>query len=140
MASLNRVMIIGNLGADPEMRYTANQTAVATLAIATTNQWKDKDGQPKEETEWHRVIVWGKLADNCGRYLSKGKTVYVEGRITTRKWSDKEGKDKFTTEIVAQAVQFLSPASKDNFQLPGPPANAQNPISLNHSPLDDMPF
>ena len=108
MASLNKVMLIGNLGADPEMRYLPSGDAVANIRIATTESWKDKaSGEKKEETEWHRVSFFGKLAEIAGEYLKKGSPVYVEGRIKTRKWQDKDGKDQYTTEIVATEMQML---------------------------------
>ena len=111
MASLNRVQLIGNLGQDPELRHTASNTAVCTLNIATTDSRVDKDGQRKETTEWHRVIVWSKQAENCARYLTKGKQVFVDGRLQTRSWEDKQtGQKRFTTEIVASNVQFLGGA------------------------------
>lgn len=106
MASLNKVLIMGNLGQDPELRYTQNKTAVVTLNIATTESWT-KEGQRQEQTEWHRVIVWNKQAENCAKYLSKGRSVFVEGRLQTRSWDDKNGQKRYTTEITASSVQFL---------------------------------
>jgi len=107
--SLNRVMIIGNLGQDPELRYTPNQTAVATFSVATTDYRTTPDGQRQEMTEWHRVVVWSKVAENCAKYLAKGRTVFVEGRLQTRSWDDKQtGQKRYSTEIIAQNVQFLS--------------------------------
>ncbi len=107
MASLNKIMIIGNLGQDPELRYTSNQKAVATLNVATTESWV-RDGQKQEHTEWHRIIVWDKQAENCAKYLSKGRPVYVEGRLQTRTWDDKNGQKRYSTEVIASTVQFLS--------------------------------
>ena len=107
MSSLNKAMIMGNLGQDPELRHTQNQNATATLSVATTEKWKDDIGQMKEKTEWHRVVVWGKQAENCAKYLTKGRTVFVEGRLQTRKWDDKDGSTKYTTEIVASNIQFI---------------------------------
>ena len=108
MASLNKVMLIGNLGADPEMRYLPSGDAVANIRIATTESWKDKaSGEKKEETEWHRVSFFGKLAEIAGEYLKKGSPVYVEGRIKTRKWQDKDGQDRYSTEVVADRMQML---------------------------------
>jgi single-strand DNA-binding protein len=104
---LNKVMLIGNLGRDPEMRYTQSGTAVATLNIATSERRKDKEGQMQELTEWHRVIVWEKLAEICGTYLHKGSKIYIEGRLQTRKWQDQNGNDKFTTEIIAREMKML---------------------------------
>lgn len=107
MASLNKVMLIGNLGDDPEVRATPGGQSVATLRMATNEKWTDKGGQQQERTEWHRVVVWGKQAEQCKEYLHKGSSVYVEGRIQTREWQDKEGHRRFTTEVIAQRVQFL---------------------------------
>src|SRR5579872_7404952 len=107
MASVNKAILIGNLGADPELRYTPSGSAVTELRIATTEKWTGKDGEKKEETEWHRVVVWTKQAENCAKYLKKGRPVYVEGRIRTRNWEDKEGQKRYMTEIVADKVQFL---------------------------------
>ena len=107
MASVNKVILIGNLGADPEMRYLPSGEAVANLRIATTDTWKDRDGNKQEATEWHRVSFFGKTAEVCGQYLKKGSAVYVEGSIRTRKWQDKEGNDRFTTEIVGDRMQLL---------------------------------
>lgn len=100
-------MLIGNLGKDPEIRFTAGGQAVANFSIATTERWKGKDGNTEEKTEWHNIVVWGKLAELCREYLHKGRPVYVEGRLQTRSWDDKEGKKRYTTEVVAQTIQFL---------------------------------
>jgi single-strand DNA-binding protein len=108
MASVNKAIIIGNLGKDPEVRFTQSGTPVATFTVATNERWTDKgSGQPQERTEWHRIVVWGKQGENCGQYLKKGRSVYIEGRIQTREWTDKEGKKQYTTEIVANQVVFL---------------------------------
>lgn len=107
MASVNKVMLIGNLGADPETRYLPSGDAVTNIRIATTDTWKDKSGEKQEHTEWHRIAFFGKLAEIAGEYLKKGSPVYVEGRIRTRKWQDKEGQDRFSTEIVADRMQLL---------------------------------
>lgn len=104
---VNKVILIGNLGADPEVRFTPGGQAVANFRIATNESWTDKQGQKQERTEWHRIVVWGKLAELCGEYLKKGRQAYVEGRLQTREWTDKEGKKNYTTEIVANTVQFL---------------------------------
>lgn len=113
MASVNKVILIGNLGADPEVRFTGSGQSVATLRIATSERWQDKSGQKAERTEWHRIIVWGKQAELCKEYLSKGRSIYVEGRLQTREWTDKEGSKRYTTEVVAQRIQFLgSPQGK----------------------------
>ncbi len=107
MASVNKVILIGNLGRDPETRYMPDGGAVTNVSIATTEAWKDKNGEKQEKTEWHRVAFFGKLAEIAGEYLKKGSQVYVEGRLQTRKWQDKDGQDKYTTEIVANAMQML---------------------------------
>jgi single-strand DNA-binding protein len=107
MASINKVIIIGNLGRDPETRYMPEGGAITNISVATTETWKDKNGEKQEKTEWHRVAFFGKLAEIAGEYLKKGSQVYVEGRLQTRKWQDKDGQDKYTTEIVANQMQML---------------------------------
>lgn len=151
--SLNKVMIIGNLGKDPELRYTQSGSAVANLNIATNEAWTDKNNEKQERTEWHRVVVWGRQAETCEKYLEKGRQVYVEGRLQTREWQDKEGVTKYTTEIVAQNVQFLSGGGGGgfsgggssggggggggNFDQSGPAAEESFDQSFND---DDIPF
>ncbi|MBI2712651.1 MAG: single-stranded DNA-binding protein [Bdellovibrio sp.] len=105
--SVNKVILVGRLGQNPEVRYTPSGAAVANFSVATNESWVDKSGQKQERTEWHRVVVWGKTAENCGQYLSKGRQVYVEGRLQTRQWQDKDNQTKYTTEVQAQTVQFL---------------------------------
>ena len=106
--SVNKVILVGNLGVKPELRYTPGGQAVANFRIATNERWGGRDGQPAQErTEWHNIVVWGKTAENCGKYLDKGRQVYIEGRLQTREWQDKEGQKRYTTEVVAQTVQFL---------------------------------
>ena len=108
MAAVNKVILVGNLGRDPETRYSPNGGAICNVSIATTRSWKDKaSGERKEETEWHRVVFYDRLAEIAGEYLKKGRPVYVEGRLKTRKWTDKEGQEKFTTEIIAEEMQLL---------------------------------
>ena len=108
MAGINKAILIGRLGSDPEVRYTPSGVAVANFNIATSEEWKDKDsGEKKERTEWHRIVAWSKLGEICGEYLSKGRQVYIEGRIQTRSWEDRDGNKRYTTEIVAADVQFL---------------------------------
>jgi len=107
MASVNKAIIIGNLGKDPEMRYMPSGDAICNFSLATTDSWKDKNGEKQEKTEWHRISMFGKLAEIAGEYLKKGSQVYVEGRIQTRKWTNKEGQDQYTTEIVADKMQML---------------------------------
>jgi single-strand DNA-binding protein len=108
MASINKVILIGNLGRDPEVRYTPNGAAICNITIATSRNWKDKNsGEKMEETEWHRVVFYDRLAEIAGEYLKKGRSVYVEGRLKTRKWQDKDGVEKYTTEIIADNMQLL---------------------------------
>jgi single-strand DNA-binding protein len=107
MAGVNKVIIVGRLGADPEVRTVGNGNTVTRLSIATSENWVDKEGQKQERTEWHRIVVWGKLAEICGKHLSKGRQAYVEGRLQTRSWEDQQGQKKYSTEIVASTVQFL---------------------------------
>jgi single-strand DNA-binding protein len=110
MASVNRVILIGNLGRDPEVKYTQNGTAVANLNVATNEVWTDKAGQKQERTEWHRVVVWGKQAQVLGEHLTKGKQIYVEGSLQTRSWDDRDGNKRYTTEIRAARVLMLGRA------------------------------
>jgi len=108
MAGINKVILIGRLGSDPEVRYTPSGVAVANFSIATSEEWKDKDsGERRERTEWHRIVAWRRLGEICGEYLSKGKQVYIEGRLQTRDWEDRDGNKRYTTEIIASDVQFL---------------------------------
>ncbi len=108
MASVNKVILIGNLGRDPETRYSTSGSAICNITVATSRQWKDKaSGEKKEETEWHRVVFFDRLAEIAGEYLKKGRPVYVEGRLKTRKWQDKEGQERYTTEIVAEEMKML---------------------------------
>jgi single-strand DNA-binding protein len=140
MASVNKVILIGNLGRDPELRYTQGGQAVANFTLATNERFSTKDGDKQERTEWHRIVAWGRTGELCAQYLSKGRPVYIEGRLQTREWEDKEGQKRRTTEIVANTVQFLGgrgegpsggPASgggDGGFDAGGPP------------PADDVPF
>jgi single-strand DNA-binding protein len=107
MASLNKVLLIGNLGKDPEVRYTASGTAVASFSLATSEKFKNKSGEWEEKTEWHNITLWARLAEVAGEYLAKGKTICVEGRLQTRKWQDRDGKDRYTTEIVGEKMLML---------------------------------
>ena len=107
MSGVNRVILVGNLGADPEVRYTPSGQAVANFRIATSESWTDKAGQKQERTEWHRIVAWNKTAENCGEYLKKGRQVFIEGKLQTREWTDKENKRNWTTEVVADKVVFL---------------------------------
>src|SRR5258706_2845949 len=126
---VNKVILVGNLGADPDMRYTPSGQGVCELRLATSESWNDKNGQRQERTEWHRIVVWGKRAEVCSKYLSKGRQVYVEGRIQTRTYDDKDGNKRYITEVIAQDVQFLGggePAGARGGQndVPLPPATA----------------
>lgn len=125
MASVNKVILVGNLGRDPEVRYTPDGAAVCNVSIATTTQWKDKHtGERREETEWHRVVFYNRLAEIVGEYLKKGRSVYVEGRLRTRKWQDRQtGQDRYATEIVADQMQMLSDSATDA-RPSSPPAGA----------------
>lgn len=130
MASVNKVIIVGNLGKDPDTRYMPSGDAMTNCAIATTDKWKDKSsGEQKEATEWHRVAFFGKLAEIAGQYLKKGSQVYIEGKLRTRKWTDKDGVEKYTTEIIADSMQMLGqrPAG-DGGQQRGSAADDKDPI------------
>jgi single-strand DNA-binding protein len=107
MGSVNKVILVGNLGADPELKYTPSNRPVCNLSVATNEVWKDKDGKKQEKVEWHRVTVWGDQAEHCQKYLAKGRSVYVEGRLQTRSWDDKEGKKRYSTDIVSERIVFL---------------------------------
>ena len=111
MSGINKVILVGRLGADPEVRYTASGTAVANFRMATSEYWNDKTGERQERTEWHRIVCWGKTAELAGQYLSKGRQVFIEGRLQTRQWEDRDGNKRYTTEIVAREMQFLGSRS-----------------------------
>ena len=130
-ASFNKVIILGNLGADPELRYTSNNQAVTSLSVATNERWTNAKGEAQERTEWHKVIVFGRTAENCANYLKKGSSVHVEGRLQTRQWEDKEGHKHYTTEIIANSVQFISGAKA------GGEAPSQDETHINE---EDIPF
>ena len=143
MASVNKAIIVGNLGRDPEMRYTQSNTPVATFSVATTDQWTDKNGERQERTEWHRVVAWARLAEICGQYLQKGKQVYIEGRLQTREWEDKDGQKRYTTEIVAREMQMLgrpgdAPA-RESYSQPQPARQANQAKQAKQGGGDD-PF
>jgi single-strand DNA-binding protein len=147
MASLNKVMLIGNLGKDPEVRYTTSGTAVASFSLATSEKFKNRNGEWEERTEWHNVTLWGRTAEVAGEYLAKGKTVFIEGRLQTRKWQDREGKDRYTTEVVGDRMQMLggrgdAPGRQGggrSSEEPGAgPVPAYDEPSFN--PDDDIPF
>lgn len=145
MRGVNKAILIGNLGRDPEVRYTASGQAVANFPLATTEVSSSKDGNKQEYTEWHRIVAWGRWAEICGEYLAKGKSVYIEGSLRTRSWEDKEGNKRWTTEVVVRYMQILSPAGEkseaaspdknieefaDNFKFDEESANTD----------DDIPF
>lgn len=134
---VNKVILVGNLGRDPEMRYAQSGAAIANLAIATSEQWKDKQsGEPQEKTEWHRVVAFGRLAEIMGEYLKKGQQVYIEGRLQTRKWQDQSGQDRYTTEIVANEMQMLGGGRGGDQQGTsgaGPQRSGAAPQSSGHS-------
>ena len=140
---VNKVILVGNLGANPEMRSTQGGQKVANLRLATTERWTDKNGQKQEQTEWHRVVVWGKQAEFCGQYLVKGRQIYVEGRIQTRQWQDQQGQKRYSTEVVAQVIQLLgsrpdgAPREETNVMMP-PDEAATN--DFGGGPDDDIPF
>lgn len=149
MASVNKVILLGNLGADPEVRVTQGGQCVANLSIATNKKWMNKNtGQPEERTEWHKVVVWGKQAENCRDYLSKGRTVYIEGELQTRKWEDKQGQARYTTEVVANTVQFVgggggsgrSQASQTSPTSQTSPADSGTDNVPSFDSDDDIPF
>ncbi len=138
MAGINKVILIGRLGSDPEVRYTPDGAAVANFSIATSDEWTDKaTNEKRERTEWHRIVAWRKLGEICGEYLSKGRQVYIEGKLQTRSW-EKDGVTRYTTEIVASDVQFLG--SKDSADTYRPPTQESSAPSLPDKQDDDIPF
>ena len=140
MASVNKAILIGNLGKDPELRYTPSGQAVASFSIATTRKWRDNEGQSQEQTEWHNIIVWGKQAENANEYLQKGRSVYIEGRIQNRSYEDKDGNKRYISEVVAQTVQYLGSKgdqSNTNKRSQQQPSDTPPEVS---SDDDDLPF
>ena len=146
MASVNKAILIGHLGPDPEMRYLPDGSAVANISIATSEKWKDKAGEKQERTEWHRITFFGKLAEVVGEYLKKGAPVYVEGRIQTDKWQDKEGQDRYTTKIIADRMQMLgskqdsagATSAKPGPAQPKPAADPKPAAAKRGASFDDM--
>lgn len=136
MASINKVIIIGRMGRDPEIRYTQSGQAVANFSIATDETYMGKDGQKVEKTEWHKIVAWGKQAEFIGSYLGKGRLVYVEGKIETRKWADQNGQERYTTEIKAERVQALDKRPDGQQQSTGQPAAPYNAAAE----MDELPF
>lgn len=147
MAGVNKVIIVGRLGADPEVRTVGSGT-VAHLRVATSENWVDKEGQKQERTEWHRIVAWGRLAEICGQHLSKGRQVYVEGRLQTRSWEDQQGQKRYSTEIVANTVQFLGAAQGERPSSSSSPAAARDSFGQPHDfgpepsfdSAEDIPF
>ena len=131
MGSLNKVILIGNLGRDPEVKYLPSGQAVANFSVATNERWQGKDGKTEERTEWHRIVVFGKSAENCGEYLSKGRSVCIEGRLQTREWDDKSGQKRSTTEVIADNVQFLRGPDRSKEGQPKPAAPAEEMEAIN---------
>ena len=113
MFGINKVILVGNLGADPEVRKTSNQQTVAQFSLATSESWINKDGDRQEKTEWHRIVVWGKLAETCAKHLAKGRQVFIEGRLQTRSWETEQGQKRFTTEVIAGQVIFLGKSQQN---------------------------
>ena len=157
MASVNKVILMGNLGKDPEVRFMPNGDAVCNFSIATTDNWKDKNGEKQERTEWHNIVMYRKLAEIAGEYLKKGRPVFIEGRLHTRKWQTKEGQDRYTTEIIAESMQMLggrdsggtsnapsqaaSQGSDEFNQAPQRTTGAPQPAATNFDDFeDDIPF
>lgn len=148
--SVNKVILLGRLGQDPELKYTPGGSAVCNFSLATTEAWTDKQGQKQEKTEWHRVVVWGKLAELCNQYLAKGRQAFLEGRLQTRSWDDKDGNKRYTTEILASTVQFIGGATANNStgpsvdssysqQAPAPAQEYQIASDASFA-ADDIPF
>jgi single-strand DNA-binding protein len=137
---VNKVILIGNLGQDPELRATSGGTSVCTLSIATSERWKDKEGNWTDHTEWHRVVVWGKLAENCAQYLHKGRQVYVEGKLQTKKWQDRDGNDRYTTEVVANEIKFLGTKGEGGGERPAPRQEQRDEPQADGGGDDEMPF
>jgi single-strand DNA-binding protein len=139
MASVNKVILVGNLGADPEIRYTPEGTPIANFSMATTFQWNNKEGKKEEKTEWHRIVAFRRLGEICGEYLHKGSPVYIEGRLQTRNWEDRDGVKRYTTEIIAQTMQMLGSKRQNNQDNSSSNGNypLEEPVSI---PEDDIPF
>ncbi len=139
MAGVNKVILVGRLGRDPEVRYTPSGVAVANFSMATSEEWKDRDtGEKKERTEWHRIVAWRRLGEICGEYLHKGSQIFIEGKLQTRDWEDRDGNKRYTTEIVAQNMQMLdSPAKEGRAQSEEERYPVEEPVSI---PEDDIPF
>ena len=126
--AVNKVILVGNLGQDPEVRHTAGGEAVANFSLATNEKWTDKAGKKEERVEWHKIVVWGKLAELCGQYLKKGRKAYIEGKLQTRQWKNKEDVTQYTTEIVAQQVQFLDSGDRERQEQPPHHGDQDGPL------------
>ena len=141
--SVNKVILVGNLGKDPELRYTPSGTAVCTFSLATTDRFKNKQGEQQERTEWHNIVVWAGLAEICGKYLTKGKQVYLEGRIQNRSYDDRDGNKRYITEVVVSEMQMLGRAGEEtgggrpSMPASAPSAGPEEPV---YNPDDDIPF
>jgi len=143
MAGVNKVILVGNLGKDPEIRYTKSGQAVASFSLATSEKWTGKDGSKEEKTEWHRITAWGKLGEICGEYLSKGKQVYIEGRLETREWEDRDGNKRQTTQVVANNMTMLGQAGGGSKSGSSGASSGDGPSSSNFGDDfedDDIPF
>lgn len=148
MIGINKVILVGNLGGDPEVKKTTNGHSITLFSVATSNSWTNRDGQKQENTEWHRIVVWGKLAETCAEYLAKGRKVYVEGRLQTRSWEDSNGAKRYTTEVVAMQVLFLSAANQQDKKSPNmtaenygsEPAFGPEAPSSGSKPEEELPF
>jgi single-strand DNA-binding protein len=145
MAGVNKAILVGNLGRDPELRQTPNGQSVVNFTLATSETWTDKNGERVERTEWHRIVAWGRTAEMCNQYLSKGRTVYVEGRIQTREWEDKDGNKRYTTEINASTVNFIGPrtgsGASDGAGSSNESGGGNGPSGDSGPPMDDnIPF
>lgn len=144
MSGVNKAIIVGRLGSDPEVKTITSGQTVCRLSVATSENWTDRDGQKQERTEWHRVVVWGRMAEVCGQHLSKGRQVYLEGRLQTRSWEDQQGQKKYTTEIVASTVQFLGSNDRSQGQYMG--AGSSNSSTQDFGPepsfdsSEEIPF
>lgn len=138
--SVNKVILIGNLGRDPELRYTSSGQPVANFTLATNRQWTDREGQTQQEAEWHRIVAWGKLGEICHQYLTKGRQVYIEGRLQTRTWEDRDGQQRRSTEIVANQMVMLGSPGEPTTPPPSEPVDEFEEFEPQAGPEDDLPF
>lgn len=140
MSIVNQVRLIGNLGRDPEMRITPSGTTVVNFSMATNEKWKDKDGQQQEKTEWHRIVVFGKLADICAKYLFKGKEILIEGKMQTRNWRDRDGKERYTTEVIAEQMKMFGGGDQTRSDTGGGQQPGTDQQYGDYPPDDDIPY